>query len=69
MTLLGPLLIAAVYIIPIWLGMRDSTEHNVLVLDRSGLFVDKIENNEQIKFHYGTEPLNQAKEKFFEKTR
>lgn len=63
MSVLGPLLIAAVYIIPIWLGMRDTTEHNILVLDRSGLFVDKIENTERLKFDYSNESLKQAKEK------
>jgi len=63
MTILGPILIAGVYILPILIGMRDSTEHTILVLDRSGLFVNKIPNNDHIKFYYGTESLKQAKEK------
>ncbi len=63
MTLLGPILLAGVMIIPIWLGMRDKTDHHILVLDRSGLFVDKIENTERLKFDYSSESLKQAKEK------
>ena len=44
MTLLGPLLMAGVMIVPIWLSMRDKTEHQIFVLDHSGLFIDKIPN-------------------------
>ena len=44
MTILGPILIAGVMIVPIWLGLRDKTDHQIFVLDRSGLFVDKIPN-------------------------
>ena len=67
MTLLGPILLAGVMIIPIWLGMRDKTDHHVLVLDRSGLFVNKIENTQRLKFDYSSESLIQAKEKLYAK--
>ena len=50
MTILGPILLAGVMIVPIWLGLRDKTDHQILVLDRSGLFVDKIPNTEKLKF-------------------
>lgn len=63
MTILGPLLMAGVMIVPVWLAMRDKTEHQILVLDHSGLFIDKLPNTKQIKFTYGIEPLQQAKEK------
>ena len=61
MTILGPILMAGVMIVPVWLGMRDKTEHQVLVLDRSGAFIDKMPNTKEIKFFYGSQPLANAK--------
>ena len=63
MTVLGPILIAGVMIVPIWLGLRDKTDHQIFVLDRSGLFVDKIPNTDKIKFTYGSGSLKSAKDK------
>ena len=63
MTLLGPLLMAGLMIIPVWLAMREKTEHQILVLDHSGLFIDKIPNTKQIKFTYGAESIQTAKAK------
>lgn len=61
MTILGPLLMAGVLIVPVWLSMRDKTDHQVLVLDHSGLFVEKLINTPQIKFTYGAESIASAK--------
>ena len=61
MTILGPLLMAGVLIVPVWLAMRDKTDHQVLVLDHSGLFVEKLINTSQIKFTYGAESIASAK--------
>jgi len=63
MTILGPLLMAGVMVVPVWLAMRDKTDHQILVLDHSGLFIDKMPNTEKIKFTYATESLKNAKEK------
>ena len=63
MTILGPLLMAGLMIIPVWLAMRDKTEHQILVLDHSGLFIDKLPNTKQIKFTYGMESIKTAKAK------
>jgi ABC-2 type transport system permease protein len=63
MTILGPLLMAGVMIVPVWLAMRDKTEHQVLVLDHSGLFIDKIPNTKEIKFTYGIGTIDSAKAK------
>lgn len=63
MTILGPLLMAGVMIVPVWLGMRDKTEHQVLVLDRSGAFIDKIPNTKEVKFFYSSEQTAGAKKK------
>lgn len=63
MTILGPLLMAGLMIVPVWLAMRDKTEHQILVLDHSGLFMDKLPNTKQIKFTYGAESIETAKPK------
>lgn len=63
MTILGPLLMAGLMIVPVWLAMRDKTEHQILVLDHSGLFIDKMPNTKQIKFTYGAESIQSAKAK------
>ncbi|MBP8033661.1 MAG: ABC transporter permease [Bacteroidia bacterium] len=63
MTILGPLLMAGLMIVPVWLAMRDKTDHQILVLDHSGLFIDKMPNTKQIKFTYGAESIQSAKAK------
>ncbi len=63
MTILGPLLMAGLMIVPVWLAMRDKTEHQILVLDHSGLFIDRLPNTKQIKFTYGSESVQTAKTK------
>jgi len=45
MTLLGPILIAAMIIVPVILGMRSHTKHDIMVLDETGWFQGKFKNN------------------------
>ena len=45
MTLLGPLLMAGIFIIPVIIGMKSHTTHNIMVLDETGLFQGKFQNN------------------------
>ncbi|MFO0477369.1 MAG: ABC transporter permease [Bacteroidota bacterium] len=61
MTILGPLLMAGILIVPIWLSLQDKTEHNILVLDHSGLFIEKLADTKQTKFIYGNESISNAK--------
>lgn len=61
MTLLGPLLMAGVMIVPIWLAIKDKTEHHIEVIDQSGLFIDKLPDTKQIKFTYTDESIEKAK--------
>jgi ABC-2 type transport system permease protein len=37
MTLLGPILMAAVFVVPVWIAMQDKSKHIVLVVDESGI--------------------------------
>ena len=63
MTILGPILMAGVMIVPVWMALRDKTEHQILVLDNSGLFVNKIPNTKELKFTYGAESVESATSK------
>lgn len=53
MTILGPLLFAGVFILPIWLATRDSGNiRTIEVDDDSGLFINKLQESSNLKFMY-----------------
>ena len=63
MTLLGPLLFGALFVIPIWLASSGSSDvRTVEVKDESGLFVGAFEDTETLKFSYTNLNLQEAKE-------
>ena len=61
MSILGPLLFALIWIIPIWLATREGDEKIIRILDESGLFYEKLADEGSIKFEYITTGLNEAK--------
>ncbi|MEQ6121430.1 ABC transporter permease [Reichenbachiella sp. MALMAid0571] len=62
MTILGPLLFAGIAIVPTWLATRESTDQKVIwVLDESGYFDGKMENNGSVKFEMTHKSLEEAK--------
>lgn len=72
MTLLGPILIAGLLSLGIFLGMNDSSVHNVLVVDQTPeisqdslsqsttLFWNRLKDTDQMKFHYSHSALSNA---------
>ena len=53
MTILGPILFAAMMVVPAWLASMEDTEiKNIAVIDSSGIFHNKIANTDYIKFDY-----------------
>ena len=52
MTILGPVLMAALFIVPVWLAMNEEEEANILVIDDSSLFVQRMTDTENIHFHF-----------------
>jgi ABC-2 type transport system permease protein len=64
MTILGPVLMAAIVIVPIWLATNSNETKTVAVLDETGLFQGKFKDSDNIKFHYITSDLQSAKENF-----
>ncbi len=64
MTVLGPLLMAATIIVPIYLATRTEETKKVAVLDESGIFYEKFKDSDNIRFHYLVSDLNSAKNNF-----
>jgi ABC-2 type transport system permease protein len=62
MSILGPLLIAAIYIIPAWLAISGSDEKLIQVVDESGYFAGKMKDTDKIKFTYSQSPFSEVKE-------
>lgn len=66
MTILGPILIAGLLALGIWLGMSDTSVYNVLVVDQTPeldgktLFWKEFKPTSQIKFQYSDEAMSNA---------
>ncbi|NCA86412.1 MAG: ABC transporter permease [Clostridia bacterium] len=64
MTLLGPILMASVYVLPIYLTTLTDEVKVVQVLDESGAFVDQFRNTEDFIFTPVEKSFEQAKQDF-----
>jgi ABC-2 type transport system permease protein len=61
MTILGPVLMAVLFIVPIWLAMNEDDEANILVIDDSFLFTERLTDTENIHFSFPEASLDSAK--------
>ena len=61
MTILGPILMATLMIVPIWMAMNDEDEANILVIDDSYLFNNRMTDTENIHFFFPEVGLDSAK--------
>jgi len=64
MTLLGPILMAALMIVPIYISQIQDKTRKIAVLDETGLFYNKFKNSEQLNFEYVYGSIDAEKEKF-----
>ncbi len=65
MTLLGPLLMAGVVIVPVLLARVSQDEAKVIeVVDETGLYVNKLGGSESVKFVYSDKNIIAAKQDF-----
>ena len=64
MTIVGPLLMAAIIVVPIFLATRTTELTKVAVLDETGIFFQKFKDADNIKFHYIVSDIGSAKENF-----
>jgi ABC-2 type transport system permease protein len=61
MTILGPLLMAGVMILPVYLAQKSDRVYHLLVVDETGLFVDKINENRSLQFTFTPLDINTAR--------
>lgn len=62
MSIVGPLLFAALMIVPIWLALENDDSQNVEVIDETGMFINQLENTDEVNFNYEFRSLKDAKE-------
>ncbi len=68
MTILGPLLMAAMIIVPVYISrVSDGETKRIAILDETGWFFKKFKDSESIKFDHVFSDLESAKDEFFEK--
>ena len=64
MTILGPLLMAATIVVPIYLATRTEESKKIAVLDESGIFFEKFKDSDNMHFHYLVSDIGSAKSGF-----
>ncbi len=64
MTILGPLLMAAIVIVPIYIATTTNEVKRVAVIDETGLFHEKFKDSDNIRFHYLETDIRSAKKIF-----
>ncbi len=67
MTILGPILMASLFIMPVYLATRHNDKELISVLDETGLFFSKFENSENYTFVQITGSLQENKESLIKK--
>ncbi len=64
MTVLGPLLMAGLFIVPVYISQLTDEVKTIEVLDETGLFYNKFENSDNLKFVHIYTDVNTARENF-----
>ena len=65
MTIIGPVLMAGIMIVPIWLSMQKTEKQEIQVIDESYLFKDLIPQKDFIDFDYPDISFVKAQETFY----
>jgi len=64
MTIIGPLLMAGLFIVPIFIAQMSDETKVVEVIDESGVFYNRFPNTDNIKFEYPQKDIQTAKAEF-----
>ena len=64
MTILGPILLAALVIVPVFIAQMSDKEKTISVVDEKGIFYNAFPNTENIKFEYSALKIIDAKNNF-----
>lgn len=66
MTLLGPILMAGLMMVPVWLAMKDKDIQLIEVIDETRLFEGQFESTKTLKFEYVATNIDSAKTRFYD---
>jgi ABC-2 type transport system permease protein len=66
MTLLGPLMMAGLMVVPIWLATKDKDLQRIEVVDETTLFINQFESNSELQFKHEFRSIKKAKEDLYE---
>lgn len=66
MTFLAPVLVAGFFGVLIWMSMSDKADQNILVIDETEFFKDKLSGNDYITFSFTAKNLEQSLDGFYE---
>ena len=61
MTLLGPLLMAGLMLVPYWIATKDKDLQRIEVIDETGLFLKMFDNSSELQFKDGFRSIEMAK--------
>ena len=64
MTILGPLLMAGMVIVPVYLATHSNDMKTISVIDETGFFTGKFKDSDNMKFHYLITDIYSTKENF-----
>lgn len=64
MTILGPLLMAGFISLAVWLTLKETETHEVLVVDEYGIVSGQLQGNENIAFSYSSKKLPEVLKDF-----
>ncbi|MCO6499012.1 MAG: ABC transporter permease [Vicingus serpentipes] len=65
MTLIGPLLMAGLMVVPIWLATKDKDIQRIEVIDETGAFINQFENTAELQFKNEFISIGEAKENLY----
>lgn len=66
MTLLGPLLMAGLMLVPIWLATKDKDMQRIEVVDETKEFINQFENTNELEFKHEFRSIAKAKAAFYD---
>mgnify|MGYP000235824585 CR=1 FL=1 len=66
MTLLGPILMAALMLVPVWIATKDKDIQLIEVIDETGKFINQFESTKTLLFEHQFTNIELAKENFYD---
>lgn len=66
MTLLGPILMAGLMLVPIWLATKDKDLQRIEVVDETKEFINQFENTNELEFKHEFRSITKAKEALYD---